>query len=215
NRQGWRGSPRKSFRPHRSLPAGDSRRSPRAGAALQGSGHAASRRASLPRRGGDRVARSDCELWRLDGAVRAASPPRAGAQGAAQRLRSSGGDRCRCAWPPQSRRELRELNRRVRGEAGRDLAANHTAVQTGAKPMADQTYAGDEIPPGDQVIELHVSELNQIFNSLDPSPFHEKDLDNDAEQFIVGWAKELPRDASLALCVYLDKPSVTPEMATT
>jgi len=77
-----------------------------------------------------------------------------------------------------------------------------------------QTYAGDEIPPGDQVIEVHVSELGQIFNSMDPSPFHEKDLDDDAEQFIVGWAKELPRDAPLALCVYLDKPSVTPEMAT-
>jgi hypothetical protein len=80
--------------------------------------------------------------------------------------------------------------------------------------VAEQTYAGDKIPPGDQVIEVHVSELGQIFNSMDPSPFHEKDLDDDAEQFIVGWAKELPGDAPLALCVYLDKPSVTPEMAT-
>jgi len=78
---------------------------------------------------------------------------------------------------------------------------------------SDQTYAGDEIPPGTEVIEVHVSELNQIFNSIDPSPFHEKDLDVDAEEFIVGWAKELPRDKPLALLVHLDKPSVTPEMA--
>jgi hypothetical protein len=78
---------------------------------------------------------------------------------------------------------------------------------------ADQTYAGDEIPPGTEVIDVHVAELTQIFNSFDPSPFHEKDLDDDADEFIVGWAKELPRQKPLALRVQLDKPAVTPEMA--
>jgi len=77
----------------------------------------------------------------------------------------------------------------------------------------DQTYAGDEIPPGTDVIEVHVSDLSQIFNSIDPSPFHDKDLDVDAEEFIVGWAKELPSDKPLALFVHLDKPAVSPEMA--
>jgi hypothetical protein len=79
--------------------------------------------------------------------------------------------------------------------------------------VAEQTFAGDEIPPGSQVIEVHVAELSQIFNSFDPSPFHEKDLDDDANEFIVGWAKELPRDAPLALQVFLDKPTVTAKMA--
>jgi len=79
---------------------------------------------------------------------------------------------------------------------------------------ANQTTAGDEIPQGTEVIEVHVSELSQIFNSLDPSPFHDKDLDLDAEEFIVGWAKEVPRDQPLALRVHLDKPAVTPQMAT-
>ena len=41
----------------------------------------------------------------------------------------------------------------------------------------DQTYAGDEILSDTDVIEVHVSELGQIFNSMDPSPFHDKDLD--------------------------------------
>lgn len=77
----------------------------------------------------------------------------------------------------------------------------------------EQTFAGDEIPPGDQVIEVHVSDLGQIFNSFDPSPFLEKDLDEDAKEFIVGWAKELPDDGPLALLVFLDKPSVTAKMA--
>ena len=79
--------------------------------------------------------------------------------------------------------------------------------------VANQVRAGDEILSDTDVIEVHVSELGQIFNSMDPSPFHDKDLDVEAEEFIVGWARELPRDKPLALRVHLDRPSVTPEMA--
>ena len=35
--------------------------------------------------------------------------------------------------------------------------------------------------------------------------FRNKDLDPKAEEFIVGWAKELPRDATLALVIDLDR----------
>ena len=42
------------------------------------------------------------------------------------------------------------------------------------------------------MIELSVQEVAQLFESLDPYPFREKDLDKDAEEFIVGWARELP-----------------------
>src|SRR6476660_260920 len=68
--------------------------------------------------------------------------------------------------------------------------------------------AGDEIPPDAGVIEVHVRELSQLFNSMDPSPFLDKDLDVDAEEFITGWARELPRDKPLALLVHLDQPVV-------
>ena len=66
--------------------------------------------------------------------------------------------------------------------------------------------AGDEIPPDTSVIEGHVRELTQLFNSMDPSPFLDKDLDVGAEEFITGWARELPRDKPLALLVHLDQP---------
>jgi hypothetical protein len=59
-------------------------------------------------------------------------------------------------------------------------------------------------------IELRLHELSQLFNSMDPSPFYEKDLDEDAEEFIVGWAEELPRDRPLELVVYLAKPADCP-----
>ena len=73
------------------------------------------------------------------------------------------------------------------------------------------TSAGDPLPENCRLIELHVSELRQLFNAMDPSPFREKDLDPAAEEFIVGWARELPRDVRLALAVYLDRAAGLPE----
>ena len=34
-------------------------------------------------------------------------------------------------------------------------------------------------------IELRLRRIEQLFDSFDPAPFHEKDLDRDAEEFIV------------------------------
>jgi hypothetical protein len=58
--------------------------------------------------------------------------------------------------------------------------------------------------PGEpQRIELRLRELAQLFNSLDPSPFLERDLDADAEEFIVGWAREVHLGHELELVVHL------------
>ena len=70
-------------------------------------------------------------------------------------------------------------------------------------PVTSRTSAGDEIANGTQVIEVRVAELRQLFNAIDPSPFRERDLDPRAEEFIVEWARDLPRDAPLALRVHL------------
>ncbi len=51
-------------------------------------------------------------------------------------------------------------------------------------PAESRHSAGDPIPPNCQVIEVHVRELNQLFNAIDPAPFRERDLDPDAEEFI-------------------------------
>ena len=56
-------------------------------------------------------------------------------------------------------------------------------------------------------IEVHVADLRQLFNTIDPSPFREKDLDPGAEEFIVEWAREVPLDRSLALVVHVDRPA--------
>jgi hypothetical protein len=77
----------------------------------------------------------------------------------------------------------------------------------------DNPSAGDSIPENCKVIEIHVAELKQLFNAIDPSPFRQKDLDPRADEFIVSWARDLPADATLALLVYLDRPAGMPEEA--
>ena len=58
-----------------------------------------------------------------------------------------------------------------------------------------------------RVIEIRVAELRQLFNAIDPSPFHQRDLDPRAEEFIVEWASDLPRDKPWGLVVHLDRPA--------
>lgn len=52
-------------------------------------------------------------------------------------------------------------------------------------------------------IELYLRDVGQLFNTMDPSPFHEKDLDRDAEEFIVSWAREFPLDQPVGLVIHL------------
>jgi hypothetical protein len=74
---------------------------------------------------------------------------------------------------------------------------------------------GDELPPHCHVLKIHIGELEQLFNSMDPAPFRERDLDPHAEEFIVGWAQELKGDGPMALVVHLDRQKGTAEEAAT
>lgn len=71
----------------------------------------------------------------------------------------------------------------------------------------ERASAGDTIPSKCAVIEVRVAELRQLFNAIDPSPFLGRDLDPKAEEFIVGWSKDYPPTAKLALLIYLDRPA--------
>jgi hypothetical protein len=70
-----------------------------------------------------------------------------------------------------------------------------------------RSSAGDSLPQHCNVIEIRVAALRQLFNSIDPSPFRQRDLDLRAEQFIVEWASDLPMDSPWALVVHLDRPA--------
>lgn len=61
------------------------------------------------------------------------------------------------------------------------------------------------LPAGCALIEVHVADLKQLFHSLDPTPFRERDLDPKAEEFIASWARELGDDVPLGLIVHIDQ----------
>ena len=54
-------------------------------------------------------------------------------------------------------------------------------------------------------IELNLREVGQLFNTMDPAPFPEKDLDGDAEEFILSWVREFPLDEPVVLVVHLNE----------
>lgn len=52
-------------------------------------------------------------------------------------------------------------------------------------------------------INLKLRELSQLFNSMDPSPFIDRDLDQDAEEFIVSSVREAHGSRAFELVVHL------------
>jgi hypothetical protein len=70
---------------------------------------------------------------------------------------------------------------------------------------------------GDQAtsspIEVRVDELSQLFDTLDPFPFRERDLDKDAEEYIVGWAREFPRDQPISIVIHAPADELKGEYA--
>ena len=70
---------------------------------------------------------------------------------------------------------------------------------------------GDQVVAGCRIIEMHLREMSQLFDSLDHSPFREKDLDRNAEEYIVDSLKELPSRAPCELVIYLDQAASLPD----
>ncbi|MGB4711739.1 MAG: hypothetical protein WBH28_24980 [Fuerstiella sp.] len=58
-------------------------------------------------------------------------------------------------------------------------------------------------------IEVRLLKLEQLFNSFDPSPFLERDLDKEAEDYIIDWARELPVNKPIRILVHLPPDEVT------
>lgn len=95
---------------------------------------------------------------------------------------------------------------RWENEGGNIPAVNRTSTDSVVRSEA----RSDEVVDGCRVIEIHLRQLSQLFDSLDPSPFREKDLDAAAEEYIVGSIKELPSRAPCELVICLDQPASVP-----
>ena len=71
--------------------------------------------------------------------------------------------------------------------------------------MGDETNANP--------IEVRVERLSQLFDTLDPFPFRERDLDKDAEEYIVGWAREFSRDQPFNIIIHAPDDRLNSEYA--
>lgn len=54
-------------------------------------------------------------------------------------------------------------------------------------------------------LELRLRELAQLFNSMDPTPFLNRDLSADAEDYIESWAMEYPSDSRYHITIHLQQ----------
>jgi hypothetical protein len=76
---------------------------------------------------------------------------------------------------------------------------------TGTGPPA----AADDRSGRRDVLDLYLADTRQLFNSMDPAPFRQRDLDPNAATYIVDWAEEAPTGQSLSLVLHLGSGSTT------
>ena len=69
----------------------------------------------------------------------------------------------------------------------------------------------DAGPPG--VLNLYLADSRQLFNSMDPAPFHQRDLDPSAAAYILDWAREAPDGEVLRLVLHMGRWPTTDEDA--
>ena len=56
---------------------------------------------------------------------------------------------------------------------------------------------------GQVLIEIKLSSVMQIYNSFDPAPFHEKALDQEAEEYIVDVVNDFPAKTKFRIIIYM------------
>jgi hypothetical protein len=61
-------------------------------------------------------------------------------------------------------------------------------------------------------IELRIGSLAELFNSMDPTPFHHCDLDTDAQEYLESWAMTYPPESHFRVIVHIaNMPEEDPE----
>jgi hypothetical protein len=66
--------------------------------------------------------------------------------------------------------------------------------------------SADSLAPA--AIELRIDQIGHLFETLDPFPVHARDLSRAAEEYIVSWARELPRNATFRIVVHVPQSAL-------
>lgn len=73
-------------------------------------------------------------------------------------------------------------------------------VKTSRLPSRKQRYKFDQ---GKHLVEIKLKDEKQLFDYRDPAPFRERDLDEDAANYIVSSVKEFTLNTPLKLIIHL------------
>jgi len=87
-----------------------------------------------------------------------------------------------------------------------DSVKEATAMTTGTRYRIEN---------GRSCIDLKVRQSRQLFDTRDPAPFRERDLDADAVGYLLGAAQEIPRKRPLAVVVMISEepePRLAPDV---
>lgn len=96
------------------------------------------------------------------------------------------------------------------------MGVRRSGKDAAGRPGESDGEAGQPAPGSDSgeagqarhgIIRLRVREIGQLFNSLDPDPFLDRDLDDDAVEYIRSWVREIPHNIPLRLVVEITEPS--------
>jgi hypothetical protein len=100
----------------------------------------------------------------------------------------------------------------VKGTISSGLSDTSVHTTQGSNGMADieSMYRRED---GRVLIEIKLSSVPQLFNSFDPAPFHEKELDTAAEKYIVDTVKDFPAKTEFKIVIYLPDCKTCAEQA--
>jgi len=91
------------------------------------------------------------------------------------------------------------------------IRVNSSSGNTGMTGI-DSVYKKEN---GIILIEIKLNSVAQLFNSFDPAPFHEKEIDFAAEQYIVNIIKDFPQKTRFKIIIYLPQELATGDQSGT
>ncbi len=104
----------------------------------------------------------------------------------------------RTSGPPLPSDVIPDAVSKISSKTPRALGASGSGGS--ARPKRPRASAP---PPHSGELRLSIDTLGELFDSLDPAPHYERDLDAHAEQFLVDWASEKPKDVALHLNIHM------------
>jgi hypothetical protein len=89
----------------------------------------------------------------------------------------------------------------------------HAVAYEVEEPQMQDIESSYKKVEGKILIEIKLSSIVQLFNSFDPAPFREKELDTEAEKYIIDTVEDFPSTTQFRMAIYLPPDLASTEQA--